>query len=229
MNLADALAAISKDWHIFVAWIETLIHHHNAGTLPPAPQPGQSAIIVGVATSAKPPDSNSGNHTQFPPGFASAPNEHGYVQLTQVEADRAQYARCGDADYEIWAADLPHWYAIDDTLTAFALTATQEQKLRTDLAQAETLLALQGAGDWFANRAANLPDSAAFSRGGQDPENHGVHLRNIADALAHQRAHAKAIGAGTNPTGAGAVAGPGGQHGPHGPHGPGHGAMANDR
>lgn len=55
MKLADAIATISKEWHVFFAWIETLIHHHQAGTLPPAPQPGQSAIIAGTATSAAPP------------------------------------------------------------------------------------------------------------------------------------------------------------------------------
>lgn len=55
MKLSDALAIISKDWHVFFAWIETIIHHHQAGTLPPAPQPGQSAIITGTATSSAPP------------------------------------------------------------------------------------------------------------------------------------------------------------------------------
>src|SRR5690348_13047722 len=67
MKLTDALAIISKDWHVFFAWIETLIHHHQAGTLPPAPQPGQSAIIAGVATGSTPPASGASD-----PGTAGA-------------------------------------------------------------------------------------------------------------------------------------------------------------
>lgn len=223
MNLADAIATISKEWHVFFAWIETLIHHHEAGTLPPAPQPGQSAIITGAATSAPPAaagatdstsenpaaGANPANPAPLPEGFASAPNENGYVQLTQVEADRAKYAQDADPAYRYWAKTIPHWYAIDDTLKAFALSDAQRAKLVAGLNQATVLLGMQGAGEWDFNVAANIPDSAAFSTGDLRPDIAGVHLRNIADACAHQRAHVKA----TNPQGiegSSPVAGPGG-------------------
>lgn len=68
MKLSDALAKISKDWHVFFAWIETLIHHHEAGTLPPAPQPGQSAIITGSAGGSTPPV----DHGAMPPDNAGS-------------------------------------------------------------------------------------------------------------------------------------------------------------
>lgn len=194
MKLTDALAIISKDWHVFFAWIETIIHHHQAGTLPPAPQPGQSAIIVGVATSSEPAlVAAGGASAALPAGFASAPNENGYVQLTQVEADRAKYAQDADPAYRYWAKTIPHWYAIDDTLKAFALSDAQRAKLIADLNQATVLLAMQGAGEWACSYAANIPDCGAFSDGNFRPDIAGVHLRNLSDALAHQRAHVKAI------------------------------------
>lgn len=230
-------------WQRIAEWWHLLWHHAQAGTLPPAPVVGGDPVMippVGATTTPPAPPLPTTADTSSAPtapaglhaGFFSHPNEHGYVMLLDVEADRWRYSRSDDSDYRVWANDLPRWFAIDDTLKWFTLSPEQEKKLRTDLAQAQTLLALQGAGDWAINRAANLPDSGAFSDGGQDPENHGVHLRNLEQALAHQRAHYKAIGAGTNPTGAGAVAGPGGPRGPRGPrgpHGPGHGAMANGR
>lgn len=144
----------------------------------------------------------------LPAGFASAPNANGYVQLTQVEADRAKYLSDPDPAYAYWARTVPHWYAIDDTLKAFALTSDQAKKLNTDLNQATVLLAMQGAGEWDYCVAANIPDSAAFSDGNFRPDIAGVHLRNLAEALAHQRAHVKAI----NPQGldnVSPVAGPG--------------------
>lgn len=237
MKLADALAKISKDWHVFFAWIETLIHHHEAGTLPPAPQPGQSAIITGTATGSAPPTadgatgsasenpaagSNPADPAPLPEGFASAPNANGYVQLTQVEADRAKYANDADPANRYWAKTVPHWYAIDDTLNAFKLSDAQRAKLVADLAQATFLLGRQGAGEWDFNVAANIPDSAAFSTGDLRPDIAGVHLRNLADALAHQRAHVKAI----NPQGLDTVAPVAGPTHPGGTGGPGHGAEA---
>lgn len=152
------------------------------------------ALGAAVAASAAP--------AVLPAGFASAPNENGYVQLTQVEADRAKYANDTDPAYRYWAKTVPHWFAIDDTFKAFQLSAAQHSKLTADIAQATVLLAMQGAGEWDFNVSANLPDSAAFSDGGMRPDIAGVHLRNLAEALAHQRAHVKAI----NPDGVDTVA-----------------------
>lgn len=161
------------------------------GATPPA---SGGAVAGGVVVAPAP--------SALPAGFASAPNENGYVQLTQVEADRAKYANDPDPAYKYWAKTVPHWYAIDDTLKAFTLSDAQRKKLVADLNQATVLLAMQGAGEWNFNVAANLPDSAAFSDGNFRPDIAGVHLRNLADALAHQRAHVKAI----NPEGLDTVA-----------------------
>lgn len=155
-----------------------------------------------ASTGGSPSSSGTGGSTALPEGFDSAPNELGYVKLTQVEQDRAKYANDTDPAYRYWAKTVPHLYAIDDTLKAFTLSDAQRKKLVADLNQATVLLAMQGAGEWDFSVAANIPDSAAFSDGNFRPDIAGVHLRNLADALAHQRAHVKAI----NPDGLGTVA-----------------------
>jgi len=139
------------------------------------------------------PPSETDDSTALPEGFDSAPNELGYVKLTQVEQDRVKYLNGPDPAYRYWAKTVPHWYAIDDTLKAFTLSDAQRKKLALDLNQATVLLAMQGAGEWALSVAANIPDSAAFSTGDLRPDIAGVHLRNLAEALAHQRAHMKAI------------------------------------
>lgn len=72
MKLTDAFDALAKDWHIFSAWISALIHHHRAGTLPPAPQPGQSAIITGAPV--------------LPAGVTLADAVNGLVKIDAAEA-----------------------------------------------------------------------------------------------------------------------------------------------
>lgn len=228
-----ALAVFAAVHFHLIAKIEAALHKHasapstapvtvnvTAGNSGPSALPPASSVgTTGIA------DSTLGANTTvaIPAGFASAPNENGYVQLTQVEEDRAKYANDADPAYRYWAKTIPHWYAIDDTLKAFALSDAQRKKLVADLAQATVLLAMQGAGEWDFNVAANIPDSAAFSDGGFRPDIAGVHLRNLPEALAHQRAHVKSI----NPDGldtVAPVAGP--THPGGGAGGPGHGAEA---
>lgn len=161
--------------------------------------PNSPPSSTGGSSSSSP---GTGDSTALPEGFDSAPNELGYVKLTQVEQDRVKYLNDPDPAYRYWAKTVPHWYAIDDTLKAFTLSDGQRKKLVADLNQATVLLGMQGGGEWNFNIAANIPGSAAFSTGDLRPDIAGVHLRNLAEALAHQRAHVKAI----NPDGMDGVA-----------------------
>lgn len=190
--------------HVTLAQILAKLEGKASAQQPPVTVNVQAVPAAGSTAVSSAPASQA----PLPAGFDAAPNENGYVKLTQVEADRAKYANDADPAYRYWAKTVPHWYGIDDTFKAFQLSAAQHTKLTADIAQATVLLAMQGAGEWDFNVAANLPDSAAFSDGGMRPDIAGVHLRNLAEALAHQRAHVKAI----NPQGldmVAPVAGPG--------------------
>lgn len=49
----SVIAYITKEIHIFIAWLEALVHiHKTTGSLPPAPKPGET---VGVTSPAPPP------------------------------------------------------------------------------------------------------------------------------------------------------------------------------
>jgi hypothetical protein len=89
MKLSDAIAYLSKEWHVFFAWIETLIVHHQAGTLPPAPQPGQSAIISGTTTSGTAPPTGATGAApalNLPAGVTYVDSINGLVKLDAADA-----------------------------------------------------------------------------------------------------------------------------------------------
>jgi len=161
-------------------YIAAIIAADAAGTLAPFP------------AGWTPPTANA---SELPEGFLSAPNEKGRVRLTQVENDRGAALASGDINYIAWAqpSSLPEWYAIADTKTAFVLTPEQSAALVADIGEANVVLPLLGNGaPDYAFQPVDGGAAGAYSDGDLD-HTRGVHLSNLANALARQRAHAKAV------------------------------------